>query len=94
VDVLVPLGDAGGQVAQGVRADVDATGEEAGVLLRDEAAVVPDDVADRIAHHVATLRAVILRRTSRGRPCRPGFADRSPGCRFAISIASLVRMLP
>jgi len=38
VDVLVPLGDADGQVAQGVRADVDATGEEAGVLLRDEAA--------------------------------------------------------
>jgi hypothetical protein len=46
-------------VAEGVRADVDATGEEAGVLLRDEAAVVPDGVADRIASLVATLRALL-----------------------------------
>src|SRR5947199_4231332 len=61
MDVLVPVRDADGQVAQRVRADVDAAREQALVLHRRESAVVPDDVADRISHRVATLRAVMLR---------------------------------
>jgi hypothetical protein len=50
VDVEVPVGDAVGEVAQGVRRDVDTAGGEPVALQRRERPVVPDDVADRISH--------------------------------------------
>src|SRR5712664_1551870 len=61
MDVLVPVRDADRQVAQRVRADVDAAREQPLVLHRRESAVVPDDVADRISHRAATLRAIMPR---------------------------------
>ncbi len=48
--VLIPLRHADGEVAERVRADVDAPGEQAIVLLRGERPIVPDDVAHRIDH--------------------------------------------
>jgi len=48
VDVQVPIGDADGQMAECVRRDVDAAGTETVALHRREAAIVPDDVGDRI----------------------------------------------
>jgi hypothetical protein len=42
-------------VAERIRADVDAARQQPLVLLRGEPPVVPDDVADRIVHHVASL---------------------------------------
>ena len=50
VHVLVPLRHAEGEVAELVRADVDAAVEETACLLRGERAVVTDDVAQRIGH--------------------------------------------
>ena len=52
VDVLVPLRHADGEVAQLVRRDVDAAGEQAVALLRGERPIVPDDVAHRIGHRL------------------------------------------
>jgi hypothetical protein len=43
VEVEVPVGDAVGEVAQGVRRDVDTAGGEPVALQRRERAVVPDD---------------------------------------------------
>jgi hypothetical protein len=56
MDVLVPFRDADRQVTERVRVDVYAAREQALVLHRGESAVVPDDVADRISHRVATLQ--------------------------------------
>ena len=50
VDVLVPVGHAIGQVAQGIRGDVDAARRQTRPLGRGERPVVPDDVPDRIGH--------------------------------------------
>ena len=55
VDRLVPLRDPDRQVAERLRADVDAARKQPLVLHRGEPPVVPDDVADRIVHHLATL---------------------------------------
>jgi hypothetical protein len=55
VEVLVPLRDADREVAERVRADVDAALQQPLVLHRGEPPVVADDVADRIVRHVATL---------------------------------------
>jgi hypothetical protein len=55
VDILVPFRDADRQVAERVRADVNAARHQALVLRRGEPPVVPDDVADRIVPHVASL---------------------------------------
>ena len=54
VDILVPLRDADREVAERVRANVDATRQQPLVLHRGESPVVPDDVADRIVPHFAT----------------------------------------
>jgi hypothetical protein len=64
--VLVPLRDANGEVAELVRADVDASGEQAIALLRGERPIVPDEVAHRVGH-LRLLPAVIVRRVSGGR---------------------------
>ena len=62
MDVLVPLRHAESEVAERVRADVDAPGKQAVALLRRERPIVPDDVADRISHP----RAYPSSRTSLG----------------------------
>jgi len=74
MDVLVPLRHADGQVAERVRADVDAPGQQAVALLRGERPIVPDDVANRIGHRLL-LSAAIVRH---GMP-RTGSGDRAPG---------------
>src|SRR5262249_61747794 len=58
-EILVPLGAAARRVAGRVRADVDAAREQPLVLHRGEPPVVADDVADRIAHHVAIRGAIM-----------------------------------
>src|SRR4026209_1891722 len=56
VDVQVPIGDADGEVAERVRRDVDAAGNETVALHRREGSIVPDDLGDRIrCSYVAPL---------------------------------------
>ena len=77
--VLVPLGHTDGEVAEGVRADVDAPVEQPGVLLRGERPIVPDDVAHRIGHRRLLSAAIVGRGGHRRirppltspRDCRP-----------------------
>ena len=47
VHVMVPLRPADGEVAERLRADVDAWGDKAAGLLRGECSTVPADVAHR-----------------------------------------------
>jgi hypothetical protein len=49
MDVKVPIGDANGEMAEGVRCDVDSPRDEPVALRRRERPVVPDDVGDRIS---------------------------------------------
>ena len=53
MDVLVPVRDADRQVAERVRADVDAARKQPLVLHRRERPVVADEVADGIVDDVA-----------------------------------------
>jgi hypothetical protein len=45
VDVQVPIGDAGGEVAERVGRDVDAVGKKTVALHRRESPMVPDDLS-------------------------------------------------
>jgi hypothetical protein len=64
--VLVPLRHANGEVAEGVRADVDASGEQAIALLSGERPIVPEEVTHRVGHR-RLLSAAIVGRVSGGR---------------------------
>ncbi len=60
VDVQVPVGDADGEVAEGVWRDVDAAGKKTVALHRRESAIVADDLGDRIRRcHVASSSAIV-----------------------------------
>ena len=61
VNVLLPLGDAVRDVAEGIRGDVDAAHQQPLALPGDEGPVVTDDVLDRIRDY-PTLPAVGERR--------------------------------
>jgi hypothetical protein len=73
MDVQVPIGDADGEVAERIRRDVDAAGNETVALHRREGSIVPDDLGDRIRrHHLASSSAIVrgtrLNTQSRGGP--------------------------
>ena len=50
VDVEIPVGDADGEVAEGVGSDVDAAGSKTVALHRREGSIVADDLGDRVRH--------------------------------------------
>src|SRR6476660_4240906 len=85
VHVLVPLRNTDGEVAERIRADVDAPGQKAFILLRGERPIVPDDVVNRIGHRrplsAATLRGRVLwthRASLAEPPDMPRCAPRGP----------------
>jgi hypothetical protein len=60
VDVKVPIGDADGEVAEGIGRDVDAAGNKTVALHRREGSIVADDLRDRIRRrHVASSSAIV-----------------------------------
>jgi len=64
VDVRLPFRHADGEVAERIRADVDASGEQAVALPLGERPIVPDNLANRIGNRLL-LRAAIVRRGTR-----------------------------
>src|SRR5579864_8765649 len=60
VDVEVPIGDTNGDVAERIRRDVDAAGNETVALHRGEGSIVPDDLGDGVRRrHVASSAAIV-----------------------------------